>query len=60
MLSYKIHNQVTNTNTPHWIFVGGYTGTYEVWYPLLDIMLKQQNIPVILIDNLGSGTSPQP
>ena len=60
MLSYKIYNPAKNSNDVYWIFIAGFTGTYAVWYPLLDIMLKQQNIPILLIDNLGAGTSEQP
>ena len=60
MLNYKIYNSTKNSNDICWVFIAGFTGSYAVWYPLLDIILKQQNIPILLIDNLGAGTSPQP
>lgn len=59
MLNYKIINH--NKNVPCFVFIPGYTGTLDTWKVLVEQLEKSGNIaPILLIDNLGAGSSPQP
>ncbi|MBP9742615.1 MAG: alpha/beta hydrolase [Burkholderiales bacterium] len=59
MLNYSIHNELSPN--PIWfVFVHGFTGSLEAWNIVKDILSAKVNNPILLIDNLGSGRSPQP
>ncbi len=60
MLHYQFYNKSNNGNAPVYIFLGGFTATYEAWYKVSDLILNQQDCTILLIDNIGAGKSPQP
>lgn len=60
MLNYQIYNQSKNQEAPIYLFLGGYTATSEVWYPLAEIIKEKLDCTIILVDNLGGGKSQQP
>ena len=60
MLHYHFYSKSNNQSAPIYVFLGGFTATYEAWYKVSDLMLTQQDCTILLIDNLGAGKSPQP
>ncbi len=42
------------------VFISGYTGTFEAWELIADMLLARKECSILLIDNLGAGMSPQP
>jgi pimeloyl-ACP methyl ester carboxylesterase len=63
MLNYTIYNQDKINHTSCLVFLHGYTGTLETWSNTYSYFTQDENLknfPVIFIDNLGSGKSPQP
>ena len=61
MLHYKIFNQSVNSELPYLVFIAGFTASLEVWNPLVN-QLDSYSVtnPILVIDNLGAGNSPQP
>lgn len=60
MLNYQIINTKEDLNEPWLVFIHGFTGTLEVWNPIVAQLKNSLKHRILLIDNLGSGKSPQP
>lgn len=60
MLNYKIYHKSNDIDASWFVFLAGFTGTYETWNMLCDKILEKHNISILLIDNLGAGKSSQP
>ena len=59
MLNYEIINPQTNKS--QWIlFIAGYTGTLETWKNCCNELNMIRKMPILLVDNIGSGKSEQP
>jgi pimeloyl-ACP methyl ester carboxylesterase len=60
MLNYKLLNDESVGKEPTLVIIPGFTGNIQGWSMFADDLSHAIKNPILIIDNLGAGESPQP